>query len=313
MKKLERETQVCLYENCNENIVIIVGSKKPTRKFCSMNCKNLYFKGKKLEEIYDLEKAEIIRKKISSTVKGINNPNYGNTWTLGQKEKQSILIKNKVDEEYRLNCSKGMKGKSVSKETKEKKRKTEAFKKQNGYVRPSMTNKTREKIGKSSSERFKNLSFLEKIRKSREDKGNWLKLKDKDEYKFYSQLSNWKYSMFDFKIKNIESLSKIGLFNSKTNSYGLVRDHIYSRMDGFKNLVFPEILRHPINCQLITHGQNISKGCKSEISLEELFINIENDDNNYPDQNICLELIQKYRNGERYNKNFYIKYYYETN
>ena len=43
-------------------------------------------------------------------------------------------------------------------------------------------------------------------------------------------------------------LKTLGVFNSKTNVNGIVRDHIFSRAMGFKFKVFPEILRHPCNC-----------------------------------------------------------------
>ena len=39
---------------------------------------------------------------------GEGNPNYGKKWSTEMKIKQSETIKLKVDEAYRLNCSKGM-------------------------------------------------------------------------------------------------------------------------------------------------------------------------------------------------------------
>ena len=55
---------------------------------------------------------------------GKDNPNFGKKWNNERKESQSKIIKSKVDDEYRDKCSKGMKGKVVGKETKEKRRKT---------------------------------------------------------------------------------------------------------------------------------------------------------------------------------------------
>ena len=60
-----------------------------------------------------------------SLMKGENNPNFGKTWPSERKEKQSEIIKSRVDEEYRENCSKGMRGKGVSEETKKKRKETD--------------------------------------------------------------------------------------------------------------------------------------------------------------------------------------------
>jgi len=75
--------------------------------------------------------------------------------------------------------------------------------------------------------------------------------------------------------------------------------------------VFPEILRHPENCQIITHGENVSKRfklCGCCISLEELFIKIEQYKGNLDEQEKCIKLIKKYRQGEIYDK---LKYIYK--
>lgn len=74
---------------------------------------------------------------------------------------------------------------------------------------------------------------------------------------------------------------KLGFFNQKTNTKGFVRDHKFSRKSGFNDLIFPEILRHPCNCSLIIHGDNVrkhhSKSIQSDsIQLSELFDNIYN-------------------------------------
>jgi hypothetical protein len=76
------------------------------------------------------------------------------------------------------------------------------------------------------------------------------------------------------------------------------------------NLVFPEILRHPCNCQLLTHAENLSKKDyryidKDAQSLDDLFTKIEGYSNDWVEQSVVLLLIQKYKNGERWiNRNF---------
>jgi hypothetical protein len=56
---------------------------------------------------------------------------------------------------------------------------------------------------------------------------------------------------------------------------------MYSVKDGFLNNIDPKILAHPANCQLIRHNDNVSKGSKSCISIEELMMRIEIWNNKY--------------------------------
>jgi len=60
-----------------------------------------------------------------------------------------------------------------------------------------------------------------------------------------------------------------------TNLNGISRDHLYSVHDGWINSVPPHILRHPANCNLVTHKENQSKNRKSKITLYELYERIE--------------------------------------
>ena len=88
---------------------------------------------------------------------------------------------------------------------------------------------------------------------------------------------------------------------------------MFGRKSGFDKKVFPEILRHPGNCQLITHSNNIKKSKSNNdcvITLENLFerILLWGD---YEEQELCLSLIEKYKNGERYKKENYIETYYQ--
>lgn len=47
-------------------------------------------------------------------------------------------------------------------------------------------------------------------------------------------------------------------------------DHIFSVVDGFRNKVSPIIMSHSANLRILEAKKNSSKGCKSEITLEEL-------------------------------------------
>jgi hypothetical protein len=82
----------------------------------------------------------------------------------------------------------------------------------------------------------------------------------------------------------------------------MVRDHKYSRYSGFINKISPIILRHPANCQLIFHNENVSKAKKghryedgNSISLEQLFNDIINYSKDWKEQNICLKLIKEFK------------------
>lgn len=84
---------------------------------------------------------------------------------------------------------------------------------------------------------------------------------------------------------------------------------MYSRKSGFINGVFPELLRHPCNCQIITHFNNVSKAQtkvnnrytdNDSHTLQELFSKILNYSGEWKEQQLCLHLIEKYNNGERW-------------
>ena len=75
----------------------------------------------------------------------------------------------------------------------------------------------------------------------------------------------------------------------------------------FNNDVFPELLRHPCNCEIILHSDNIAKKWrryidKDNISLNNLFEKIKCFKGNWKEQKICLKLIEEYTNGKRYKR-----------
>jgi len=112
-------------------------------------------------------------------------------------------------------------------------------------------------------------------------------------------------------------LKEKGVWNYKTNKKGVIRDHKYSRYSGWKNKIFPEILRHPCNCEIITHGDNLKKkkgryADNDSQTLDDLFEKILAYKEDWIEQNICLKLIDDYKKGLRYNKNEYIKKFYEN-
>lgn len=131
----------------------------------------------------------------------------------------------------------------------------------------------------------------------------WIPLDQKTPYQIYSKEANWIERMFDYSSKKELSLLKeFGVFNSKNNSKGVVRDHKYSRYSGFKNKINPILLRHPENCEIILNKNNISKAKKNHryedgdsITLEQLFLDIINFKKEWKEQEICLNLIKEFK------------------
>ena len=247
-------------------------------------------------------------------LKGDGNPNFGKKWSPELKDKVSKIIKSKVNDKYRLDCAKGMKGKVVSAETKLKRKNTNDVKTLNGYVKPKQSNETKLLIGIKSKLKFTEEYFINQ-RKRNEENGIWIPLDVKDDYLLYRELANWKGNILSENIVGTHLL-KTGKLKSKENNgaNSLVRDHMYGRKAGFNDGVFPEILRHPANCQIITHSNNVKKAKfnnDSIISLDDLFYKILNWNTKYDEHTICLDLIKKYKKGIRYNKQQYINNYYE--
>jgi hypothetical protein len=266
--------------------------KRSKNLFCGNECKVKYMKGRGTGE---------------------DNPNFGKKWDDERKKVQSEIIKSKVDDEYRLNCARGMKGREVKTETKDQRKKTMLER----YGRLSNTTKLSDEaktiIGKKSSEKFTD-EFKAKQYEVMVERGLWVSREAKNPYHFYRSLANWNCNVLDFNVIGSDLFYEFGYFNINTNTKGMVRDHRFSRLSGFKNLVFPEILRHPFNCEFIQHGDNARKHHSKKINsdsvtIEELLEGIKEYNNAYSEQSICLEKIKQYESGLRYEAKDYIKIY----
>lgn len=270
-----------------------------------LNCKNIfyvYLSGQNRKTCSRICSNEFI-KKIGS-LKEKNNPNYGKKWTQEKKNEQSKIVKEKMEDlEIRLKCGKANRGKKFSKERIEKMHKHRS---PESYSHLH-TEETKKYIGQKSKEKWTN-EYKEKNRKIREDLGYWIPLEEKSDWEIYQKESNWIERMFNRCSKEEEILlSKHGVFNNRTNTKGVVRDHVFSRKSGFFNGIFPELLRHPVNCQIITHSCNVKKKSeryldKDSITLEELFIAIKNYIGDWNEQKICLELIIEYEDGKKWGR-----------
>lgn len=285
-----------LKTHCNQcNVEILrFESQIKTRNFCSSKCKKIFFKGKNLKEIHGEQKANEILKKISINSTGENNSRYVD----GRCSKKYFCPDCNIKIDGRSNhCSK-------------------CAKKYYDLSLPH-TKESKIKIGIKSKAKF-TPEYNQKIRSKREKGGNIKPLNQIDDYDFYYKLCNWQKSMLDLieDENQIKLLKEKQVFNYKTNSKGVVRDHSFSRFSGFNQGVFPEILRHPCNCQLLTHGNNIAKHHSKNINsdsltLNELFEKIIHYNKNWFEQKQILILINNYKNGQRYNKQKYINDWYK--
>lgn len=247
---------------------------------------------------------------MGETMRGQDNPNFGKIWSADRKERQSEIIKSRVDEEYRKNCSKGMRGKGVSEETKKKRKETLLERYGTLSNTFSLSEEAKKKIGEKSRQKFTE-EFKRRTYQTMVERGFWTAKEDLDPYKFYREISNWRINVLNFEIEGKDKIKEFGFYNGKTNKNGLVRDHRFSRKSGFNLGVFPEILRHPVNCELIFHGDNIRKKQSKSINddsvnLETLFELIRNFREDYLEQTLCIEKIKDYTEGKRYEVGPYI-------
>jgi hypothetical protein len=151
----------------------------------------------------------------------------------------------------------------------------------------------------------KNLWTAEKRRQQRafmEAAGLWTPLGQKDEWGLYKIQSNWMKPMVDLLDPHeLKLLHRYGMFDIRKNKNGMVRHHLFSRAEGFKQKVFPVILRHPSNCGLLhNHVNHRHRGC--DLTLSQLFARIERWCKPWLEQEDCLRSISRYRAGERWSK-----------
>lgn len=69
--------------------------------------------------------------------------------------------------------------------------------------------------------------------------------------------------------------------------------------------IYFTILRHPCNCQILTHSENIKKKKyqyidKNDLTLDELFNRIISYKKEWYEQELVLRLIEDYKNGKRW-------------
>lgn len=274
--------KTCLF--CN----VDYQTKVDTQKYCNRLCKN--------------EHQKITQKGRKMIPKfGAENPNFGKKWTDERKIRQSEIIKSKVDDAYREKAGSANRGVKFSQERIDK---MHSHRTLESYSR-IMPENSKILIGIKSKQKFENEDFRINFRKTMEDKGIWIPLEIKDDIEIYYNASNWNKRLFDVLYEdNKELIQNLGVYNTYTNTKGVVRDHMLSRNTGFHLKVFPEIIRHVENCEILEHAKNVKKRFKEKdsISLDELFKRIENTKHIWHEQDLCLNLIKEYKNGKRWER-----------
>jgi len=294
----------CSLSTCKNKIERYIKNDKKLF-FCNIKCKANW---QKEEKIISKE----TRKKMSIANSGKNNGMYGKNHTNNSKQKisKNNKIYRKEHPEVLFEIGKANRGKKFSKE---RINKMHGHRSKESYSRVK-TKEEKKLIGEKSKAKF-TIEFKNKIRIIKEKNGTIIKLEDKNDFNLYHKFSQWICGMFDIVNNEIEIklLNEFGVFNIKNNRNGVVRDHKFSIKSGFDCKVFPELLRHPVNCQVMTHSKNSKKSCFNDsLSLEELFNKIINYNRQWDEQNICLHLINMFNNGKRYNKEEYINKYYKV-
>jgi hypothetical protein len=266
--------------------------------FCNKKCKASWQKNRKIADIIGVEADVIRRQRLSQSTTGKSNPNFDHRWDNQQREKASQMMTVRMkDPKYRILSAKGNKGKKRTKEFIE-------IWHRNNKPHPH-TEKTKKIIGMKSKLKF-TPELKARMRKLLEGKGLWIPLSEKTDYDLYFELCAWPNRMFDIVEEGRDLLINQGVFNMKKNSKGVVRHHKLSRRDGFDNGVFPEIIRHPANCAIILHGDNVRERFRKSIfNINDLFAEIESYQKPWTEQDLCIQKIREYRIGNRYDRKTY--------
>jgi endogenous inhibitor of DNA gyrase (YacG/DUF329 family) len=263
---------------------------------------NRYASQAKAKSVYCSKECYAIN--MRSSMKGKNNPNFNKRWSKQQKKKQSEVMKSKVTDDFRHKVGAANRGKKFSPE---RIKACHAHRSAESYSRPH-SEESKKIIGEKSKAKWTK-EYRIKHRQKMESSGYWIPLQDKSDFEIYYKEADWTERMFDLITdkKQIKLLKKHGVFHNINNTSGVVRDHMLSRRTGFDLGIFPEILRHPSNCQILTAKQNISKKKTryidaDHLTFQELFDRILNYKQVWHEQGLCENLIKDYLKGSRYER-----------
>lgn len=133
----------------------------------------------------------------------------------------------------------------------------------------SLTTDEKDKIVKNRKEKARETNVLS---------GRWRPITEVDDYEIYFDASSFKHGFKTNNEKEIKLLEEYGVFNSKSNTKGCVRDHLLSRRYGFENNIPTWIISHPANCEIVLHSENVRRSSTNDnqLKLDELLKRIEN-------------------------------------
>jgi hypothetical protein len=112
-----------------------------------------------------------------------------------------------------------------------------------------------------------NASIRNKVRKTNENSGRWLKAHEKDEFELYcyhvKQFTNWNMNRFALKLWGNEFYKNWGFYENHL-------DHIFSKKEGFMQKIPANIIGSFVNLRMLPCKENLSKGIKCDITSEDL-------------------------------------------
>ena len=112
----------------------------------------------------------------------------------------------------------------------------------------------------------------------------------------YRAVCSFKFNLKDFPEEfDFTLIENYGWYKAKNrgnNLQGISRDHMISIRWGFDNNIDPKIISHPANCRLVRHGENVSKGVKNILTLDELLCRIATWDSKYNKNPLSTIVVQ---------------------
>lgn len=227
---------------------------------------------------------------------GSNNPNAGNTWSIAQRKHLSSVQKAKskeLSERTKQHWKDNYKRKEAARQIMSITIKT-LYKTNPEIWSRKASDKTKLLISVASAGKFTD-TFKAQQKSRMIALGFWRAPEQIPAYTKYFKEAEWIARMWD--LHNTDILIKYGIFNAKTNPGGCVRDHMYGRRQGFIDGVPPILLRHPANCQILLHSDNIkkAKGHDCTMSLQELLVKIEEYKNEWKEHHMCIQIINQYK------------------
>lgn len=98
--------------------------------------------------------------------------------------------------------------------------------------------------------------------------------KNMSEYQKYYKKCQFDFNLSDYPNNfDFSLIERYGWYQAKNhgnNLNGISRDHMISIKHGYENNISSEIIKHPANCQLIIHNENVRKHKNCSITLKEL-------------------------------------------